>query len=156
MNQRFFYCRVCASFCELLRVFAEQQICKPKLVYQARTYTCTCTSYLYLYLPSCYRGFQAYNVQAFNVQAYLALKRLKPAVTRRKPVPVYLYLVPVPRTCTCTCTSYLYLYLYLVPVPVLVPLTCTCTCTSYLLYLYVYNANILEYSISNLGSSAVL
>jgi hypothetical protein len=91
--------------------------------------TCTCTFL---------------RVTAGSKRTSVHLKRLEPAVTRRKPVPIYLYLVPVPRTCTCTCTSYLYLvrtsylylYLYLVPVPVLVPRTCTYTCTSYLLYLY--------------------
>jgi hypothetical protein len=95
--------------------------------------TCTCT---FLRVTA---GSKRTSVQSTSVQA---LKRLEPAVTRRKPVPVYLYLVPVPCTCTCTSylylvrTSYLYLYLYLVPVPVPVPRTCTCTCTSYLLYLY--------------------
>jgi hypothetical protein len=73
---------------------------------------CTCT---FLRVTA---GSKRTSVQSTSVQA---LKRLEPAVTRRKPVPVYLYLVPVPRTCTCTCTSYLYLvstsYLYLSPSP---------------------------------------
>ena len=116
-----------------LRVFAEQQIVNPNLFIKP--------VYLYLYLvhvpvPSFVLP-RVPSVQAFNVQAYPALKRLEPAVTRRKPVPVYLYRVPVLRTCTCIYTSYLYLvrtsylYLYLYLVPVLV------RCTLYL-YLYLY------------------
>ena len=113
MNQRF------------LRVFAEPQICKPKLVYQARI------NYLYLYLvPVPVPSFvlpRVPSVQAFSVQAYLALKRYP----RKHEGNLYL-LVPG------TCTSYLYLYLYLVPVPrtylvhVLVPIPRTRTCTLYL------------------------
>ena len=147
MNQRF------------LRVFAEPQICKPKLVYQARI------NYLYLYLvPVPVPSFVLPRVP--SVQAYLALKRYP----RKHEGNLYL-LVPG------TCTSYLYLYLYLVPVPrtylvhVLVPIPRTRTCTLYLvpvqvvtrtsyLYLYLYlvpfipvprtYTDIFEYSISNL------
>ena len=56
MNQRF------------LRVFPEQQICKPKLVYQARTYGYLYLVPLYLYLPSCYRGFQAYKRSTSSIE----------------------------------------------------------------------------------------
>ena len=125
MNQRF------------LRVFAEPQICKPKLVYQARI------NYLYLYLlPVPVPSFvlpRVPSVQAFSVQAYLALKRYPRK--HAKETCTCLYRVPVLRTCTCTFTwylylvrtSYMYLYLYLVPVLVLVPCTFY-TCTSYVLY----------------------
>jgi hypothetical protein len=91
--------------------------------------TCTCT---FLRVTA---GSKRTSVQRTSVPS---LKRLEPAVTRRKPVAVYFYLVPVPRTCTCTCTctctavprictSYLYMY----------GCTYTCTCTS-CLHLYLY------------------
>jgi hypothetical protein len=82
--------------------------------------TCTCT---FLRVTA---GSKRTSVQRTSVPS---LKRLEPAVTRRKPVAVYFYLVPVPRTCTCTCTCTCTSYLYLVPVPVPVPRTHTCTCT---------------------------
>ena len=76
MNQRFF------------TSFANKEICKPHCL--SSLYLC-----LYLYLvPVPVPSFvlpRVPSVQAFNVQAYLALNRSKPAVTRRKPVPVYLF-----------------------------------------------------------------
>ena len=97
MNQRF------------LRVFAEPQICKPKLdVYQARI------NYLYLYLvPVPVPSFvlpRVPSVQAFSVQAYLALQRY-PGYPRKHEGNLYL-LVPG------TCTSYLYLVRLFVNFPV--------------------------------------
>jgi hypothetical protein len=88
--------------------------------------TCTCTFL---------------RVTAGSKRTSVHLKRLEPAVTRKKPVPVYSHLVPVPRTCRVPVpvpsifrvsvpvppTSYLYLY------------GCTYTCTrTSCLHLYLY------------------